>query len=177
MADAHVADTLKHTRLSIDTILKNINVLTKMQTIANSKVNERFSYDVMYSTVGVNLYKFSQQLGQIWISNSAQTNSAHVEIGWSVIDTGHGMHPLFNRNAILRSWQWSPVWQKAKRISTTLQLFISIYNNHIKVTSKGAMMLPLVGCTNSASQSLHRVIQSRNAHRPWNICIQTQPLF
>lgn len=31
MADAHAADTLKHTRLS-ETISKNINVLTKMQT-------------------------------------------------------------------------------------------------------------------------------------------------
>lgn len=54
----------------------------------------------------------------------------------------HGVHRLFS-DATLRSRQCG-MYQKAKRI----------YSIQIKVTSRGAMLLPLVGCVNSASQSL-----------------------
>ena len=111
-----------------------------------------FSYfDLMYSTVGVNLYKLQ---ANHWAKLGSPRYSAQME----------RLAVVFSRRKI---WSVTSMLRIDAGCFTCLGLyakrpFRGIYSIQIKVTSKGAMVLPLVGCLNSASQSLSKPSGNRN---------------
>ena len=104
------------------------------------------------ATVGVNLYKLqAKSLGQAWISKVIQPK-------W--YPAGCGFQPSKN---LIRDIHAADLWGCFTCLGLYAKRpFREIYSIQIRVTSKGAMVLPLVGCLNSASQSLSKPPGNRN---------------